>query len=583
MTSIRKSVAIAPEIGAFGSGEVSGPFYALPYGAYFTHTARRDAESIYATGSKRRQTAAYGRFSGSWQLDFVVDYAHIHIFEMIFDGHFVRRTTMTEEGHVVYEHKFTKENNTRVGHYVFCEKILNEVAGGDEGSDEVDLIKGAVAKSITITRSVSGSQMTVSLSGVYCDQEVRLGMLLTTDYTEPIGQLTQYSCMFVDEFGPDGYVKDVDSHSITLDMELGLIYNTCTPIATAYYEGKTTFSWNAQTYSNNPQKKFQLRQFSGGKDSDHMKPAIKEMGPMSHAYFVTYSESRRDTPIYSDCMDTINNSPYMFMAEAINSTVTSMTWPNGNGQKMMDVLSSIECNSIEITIRTTVAPPVEVTSADYVRIDEGNWSGAQAVVSAEGTTPEGWSSIPSMDYHLTSVQVDSLTDGNISASMPTGEYFTAYARDKYDIQSGMLKRFEVGDSASELSAAQIDGWVIVPRATPGRNAEITLDVLAGGTSLTHILSDVGEISGTNIFVGNDLGDPVTSETDGVTTYTYTPSTNFVLSGSSTEVVWPSGREGTRAEYLFYAVKGTVTRVGATGDYILNVVDQGIIKVWVDKV
>lgn len=298
MTAIRKSVAIAPETGAFASGETAGTFYALPYGAYFTHTARREAESIYATGSKKRQTAAYGRFSGQWQLDFNMDYTHIHILEMIFDGHFVRKVTSPDsgyyQGHQIYEHKFTKENNTRVKPFVFREKILNEMAGGYEGSDEVDLLKGCVAKSITISRTMSGSQMTISISGVYADQEVRLGSLESTDYTEPLGDLTQYSCMFMDELSDNGYVRDVDSHSITLDMEVGLIYNTCSPIATSYYEGKTTFSWNAQTYSNNPERKFQLRSFSGGKDSEHMWPAAKDMGPMDEAYFVTYSDSVRD-------------------------------------------------------------------------------------------------------------------------------------------------------------------------------------------------------------------------------------------------------------------------------------------------
>lgn len=586
MTSVRKSVSIAPETGEFGSGETAGTFYALPYGTFFSHTARRGAESIYATGSKMRQTAAYGQFAGQWSLNFVMDYAHINILEMIFDGHLARKlnrsVTVGGAEHVLYEHKFVKNNAGRVGHFVFCEKILNEIAGGDEGSDEVDLIKGAVASSITISRTMSGSQMHVEIQGVYCDQEVRLGGLESTDYVYPEGDLTQYSCMFMDGKENEDYVRDVDQHSISIDMEVGLIYNTCSPIATAYYEGKSKFAWNAQTYSNNPKKKFQLRSFSGGMDSDHMQPAAKQMGPMEEAYFVTYSDSVRDNLTYNGSLvAAIDGSEYMFEIKAIKSTVTSMTWQNGNGQKMMDVLSSVECNSIEITIRTDAAPnnaaSLEAGATDFTEVPEGNWARAQPVVSTEGVYPTGWS--PGEGTMLYNLKNQSIAA--VSYSMPENDYFIATTWEKDNIKSGMLKVITEGETQTDLDELAVDGWMIVPGNTPGKDPAVTLQVLMD-TPLSA--SGWTPYVSSNLTMAN-VSELYKTETEGDIQIKYSrPKIALSLVNGTTSVPAPAD-SADRKEYLFYIVKADLVKIlesNVLKKSILYVTDHGILKIWHDK-
>ena len=586
MTAVRKSFAIAPETGEIGSGVArDNIFYALPYGNFVTHSARRETESIFGTGSKKRQTATYGRFDGTWQLDYVFDYNQIYILEMIMDGHLVRKLSQTDSGgHYLYEHKFIKDNASRVKHFVGAVKILNEIAGGDEGSDECTIFKGMVAKTLTLTVTMSNSKMAISISGIYSDQETRLGVLTSTDYAQPTGKVSQYGCMFMDALQNDKYVKDVDQYSITIDLTTGLIHNTCSPIATQYLEDRTQFSWNAQTYSNNPQKKFQLRPNSGGKDSDHMRPAAKDVGPMAKAYFVSYSESVRDNSSYSGLVEAINGSENFIEIEAVDSTVATMTWPNGNGQKLMDILSSIECSEIIITIRTHTGPPASTPelvadAQEFTKVATGEWGASiqQTVTSVEGTTPGGWSNQVFVPFHVTN-QSETIGGSAVSVSMAAGVNFYANPREKYNIKSGMLKLIEEGDEAATLATKTIEGWMILPKSmqTSQTGQTYTLDSLT-----ENVLSDKGLITDTGVTVANEFVKTTTivdpSNPSTVVEEIYVPKITF----SGTTVTWPSGVTDPRITEMYYAVKGTISKKGTT--YILTVEDHGIVKLWIDRV
>ena len=387
MTAIRKSIVFAPEApdtvtgGGFASGlpdttftSASKQYCQFPPGTFFSHTGARQANSVYTTGSKRRAGAVYGNFSGTWNLSFPLDYNYLEPLEMIYeiqstadvtDDKFAPFTAIDDvgQGEAAYPsgstlRYFMKSNSNRVKSYVIREKILNHIAGGSVGSDEVTILKGCVAKSYNVTRSASGSQTNIEISGIYADQETKLGTLAATDYdmAQTMDGTAQYSCMFVDGIDDDDYVGDVDSHSFSVDNNANLVYNTCTPIAKQYYEGQTNYSWNAQTYSNDPQKKFKLRPNSGGMDSDHMKPMGKGLGPMTYATWATYTASRRDeTPTgtittSSSYVDAIRASDCSFVVCAKNSTVKSMTWQKGDGSKMMDSLSSVECDEIRLRV-----------------------------------------------------------------------------------------------------------------------------------------------------------------------------------------------------------------------------------------
>ena len=387
MTAIRKSVVFAPEY-EFGKGvpdmvemgieetQPTSPSYTYQYcqfppGTFISHTGARQAQSVYTTGSKRRAGAVYGSFSGSWNISFPFDYNYLEPLTMIFEmddtadatsDAFAPFTVLGTTSGTSYPtgstlRFFRKDNSKRVKSFVIREKILNEMAGGSTGSDEITTLKGCVAKSFNVTRSASGSQMNIEISGVYSDQETELGSLSATDYdmSATMDGLAQYSCMFMDGITDNDYVGDVDTHSFSIDNNANLVYNTCTPIAKQYYEGQTNVSWNAQTYSNDPEKKFKLRPNSGGFDSTHMQPMGKGLKPMTYATWATYTASMRDstpsgvTPS-STYVQAIQKSDCSIVVCAKNSTIKSMTWQKGDGSKMMDSLSSVECDEIRLRI-----------------------------------------------------------------------------------------------------------------------------------------------------------------------------------------------------------------------------------------
>lgn len=384
MTAIRKSIVFAPET-EFASGisnktkTISGTettvYCQFPPGTFISHTGARQAQSVYTTGSKRRAGTVYGNFSGTWNISFPLDYDYLEPLEMIYESigstdasdAFTPFTTLGSTSGTNYPagstlRYFMKVNTDRVKSFVIREKILNKMAGGPNNSDELTVLKGCVAKSINVTRSASGSQTNIEISGVYADQITTLGTLTSTDYdlSTTMDSLAQYSCMFVDGIADANYIGDVDSHSFSIDNNANLVYNTCTPVAKQYYEGQTNYSWNAQTYSNDPAGKFKLRPNTGGTsnglDTSHQsQPWGKGLAPMSYATWATYSASKRDsTPTgvtpSSSYVQAIQKSDYSFIACAKNSTVKSMTWQKGDGSKMMDSLSSVECDEIRLRI-----------------------------------------------------------------------------------------------------------------------------------------------------------------------------------------------------------------------------------------
>ena len=332
MTAIRKSYRIAPER-SFGSGEPkNGIWYEVPQGMYLSHSDSTQAASLYGTGAKIRQNTVYGPFQGSWNASFVMDFEHLEILSMIFD---VEDETYSAEKPYganravsgmtgVYDHVFRKHNSRRQPSYVIQERVLNIIAGGEY--DETVTLKGVLARNIQLARSTSGSQMAAEISGVFADKCTELHSEQQESFFTPVSDpLSQYSCMYMglnaDPADTDA-VEQVDSHSIQIETSVSLVYSTCSPIATGYFEDKTTFSWNASAYMNNPTKKFKLLSNSGGtldpKVGDSLKitdpdngrsyskqPMGKNLAPLEFVNFITYAESYRDeySAVYASRVD----------------------------------------------------------------------------------------------------------------------------------------------------------------------------------------------------------------------------------------------------------------------------------------
>ena len=203
MSAIRKAYLIAIEDG-FGTGvALNNEWHYLPQGCYLSHSDSTQASSLYGTGAKLRQNTIYGSFQGSWNSSFVMDYDHLELLSMLFDGvdnyPGVDAATAydmnTSLGGGVYEHKFRKINGRRQRSYVIKEYILNTIAGGTY--NEMTTIKGVLARNIQLARSTSGSQMAAEISGVFADKITELLTEMTLPYTAYSDPLTQYSCMYM--------------------------------------------------------------------------------------------------------------------------------------------------------------------------------------------------------------------------------------------------------------------------------------------------------------------------------------------------------------------------------------------------
>ena len=381
MTAIRKAYLIAPET-EFGSGEpIDGKWYVLPQGCYLSHSSSTQAQSLYGTGAKIRQNTIYGSFQGSWNASYVMDFNHLEMLSMIFDGNDNTADDTatdwdinTDNGDGTYAHTFRKYNNRRQRSYVIKERILNKIANGLY--NETTLIKGALARTLQMARSTSGSQMAVEMSGVYADKLTALDDDDPTTFFQPASDpLTQYSCMYMgldaDPEDEDA-IEQVDSHSIQIETAVSLVYSTCTPIATDYFEDKTTFAWNASAYMNNPTKKFKLLSNSGGTlepkigatntdgqairspdGTRALQPMGKNLAPLEYVNFITYADSYRDRyrSNYTSVVDAYEGSENVVRIQAINSTVKTSSTPKGDGSKLQDSLSSVECDEIIITVK----------------------------------------------------------------------------------------------------------------------------------------------------------------------------------------------------------------------------------------
>ena len=358
MTEIRKSIVFKKELGEFGSSTAKDSakdtkgWCLFPMGTHFSFTAARQAEGIYGAGNKFREAAAYGPFSGTWNLSFILDYDRLEPFEMIFEN-----VTYSKDNKTI---TFEKKNNSRVSHYAFRVKQMNRIAGGSEGSDEVTILTGCVAKQISISRSAQSSQATVEMNGSFANMETLLGKLDSTDYVSyPDGEeIAQYSCMFKGDANDSNYVADVDAHTVSVENAISYVYSTCKAFASNYFEGRTTIQWSAQTYSNDPKKKFRLLPNSGGMDSTHLSPMCKGLKPMSKVKFVSFSGTvckddggAKNSEYNEKIAEAIKASNYSFDIELNNSVVKSITYSKGEGGKMSDSLSSVDCSGIKITVK----------------------------------------------------------------------------------------------------------------------------------------------------------------------------------------------------------------------------------------
>ena len=339
---------------------------AVPPGSYFQNTHTRNTSKIYGTGSKFYEMASYGAINGSWEWTFPLTYEYLEPFLLVFEQYYTPAESNSNF------HEFRKSNASRVKSFSIRRKILNRVAGGPEGSDELDYVIGCVVKSIRISRSAGSSQANVTLSGSYSKDRIINGNLESTDYiTHNDGSLVEFGCLLYDNMPTlaqtqqEGFVKPetipyVDSLTIALDNGLGMIPVTCSPFSAGYYEGKSSFQFGMTTYANDPNR-VKKRAYSGGHMPTTGLPGAamtRGMKPLpiatvfsfdSNADVITDGSAGSNLELVGAPKDPVyrfidSDNAAMFTIE--DTIVKSITWSKGDGGRLMDQMSSAECKNI---------------------------------------------------------------------------------------------------------------------------------------------------------------------------------------------------------------------------------------------
>lgn len=361
MTSVRMSFVFAPERKFKEGKDEADKWIAPPPGSYFSNTGTRQTSAIYTTGSKKWETTAYGAYSGSWDWTFMLDYYYLEPLLLAFDsvnGKRWEKDIKSYEDLTASETStftFKKEKNGRVPSFTVRRKILHTIAGGP--TDEMVELKGCVVSSISFSRSSSSSQYQVQMSGTYATEEMTLGDLGETDYLPYDGELVEYSCVSIADNAEDGidnskYVANTDSISVSIQNNTNMVFNTCTPFATQYYEDRNQFQISTSCYSTDPQA-YKTRMYSGGYTNEKLKPMSKGLKPMEKMFIISFSEdpssargSTADEKISSAYLTSDNSVCF----EISKLVVKSMKWANGDGSKLTDSLSSVDCKDIVLKV-----------------------------------------------------------------------------------------------------------------------------------------------------------------------------------------------------------------------------------------
>lgn len=357
MTSVRMSFVFAPEREFKGGKNKDDKWIAPPPGSYFSSTGTRQTSAIYTTGSKKWETTAYGAYSGTWDWTFMLDYHYLEPLMLAFDTVNEKKwiDNPSYSNFTGGTYVFKKGKTGRVPSFTVRRKILHTVAGGD--TDELVELYGCVVNTISFSRSASTSQYQVQMSGTYANEKMTLGDLGVTDYQPYDGELVEYSCVSIaddasDDFAKSKYVANTDSISVSLQNNTNMVFNTCTPFATQYYEDRNQFQISTSCYSTDP-KAYKTRMYSGGYTNEKLKPMSKGLKPMEKMFISTFNEDCTEFEGTTDekLHEAFEASAKSLLFEINKIVVKSMKWVNGDGSKLTDTLSSVDCRDIVLTIK----------------------------------------------------------------------------------------------------------------------------------------------------------------------------------------------------------------------------------------
>lgn len=367
MTSNRMSFVFAVERRYRGGKHDRGDWLSPPPGSYFSSTGTRQTTPLYTTGSKKWDAVAYGGYEGTWEWTFMLDYNYLEPLALAFDT--VNDMYVADEiydnikDEETYTYTFRKNNCGRVPSFAVRRKILHRVAGGEK--DEMVELEGCLVTAISFSRSASTSQYQVQMSGVYANETMTIGKLESTDYEPHAGHLVEYTCVAfgeegnqsIDELYRPKIVAYTDSVSISIQNNVNTIHSTCSPFAQTYYEGRNHFQISTSCYSINPEH-YKTRMYSGGGDPSAREPMTKGLTPLKKMYIFSYDGAyvpKADTELgdYGLGIESaFKESERNLVFTLKDLVIKSMKWTNGDGGKLTDSISSVDCRDLVLIIKS---------------------------------------------------------------------------------------------------------------------------------------------------------------------------------------------------------------------------------------
>ena len=363
MTAIRKSVVFGRE-SKFKGG--ASDWIAPPPGTFISCGHNRTTSRINTTGSKTFDTMGFGQMTGSWEWSYTFDYDYLEPLLLAFEKYSCEPVT-DENGKEtgMYKHTFSKANNYRVGSFCIREKVLNVMAGGPEGSDEMVDRYGAVVKTIRFNKTSAEGPISVTQNGFYCDEKMQKGELTGTDFTVYDGHLAEFMCMFIgDEATADNYVAMTETLNVSLENNASAIPITCTPFAGGYHEGLTQIAFSTTAYSNDPSR-YKQRVYSGGFDNTALRPMSKNMAPIKRMILKSYNATVRDADGNIDLEKSIAGSTRSVTFIIDDCVIKSLTWQKGDGSKLQDQISSAECRNLTIEVVNDIS---DITKTNHHKV-----------------------------------------------------------------------------------------------------------------------------------------------------------------------------------------------------------------------
>lgn len=500
MTSVRMSFVFAPE-DEFKEGIGDKDWIAPPPGSYFSSTGTRKTSAIYTTGSKKWETTAYGEYSGTWDWTFMLDYHYLEPLMLAFDTVNGKKwvdnpsyETFTSNDHTFV---FKKGKTGRVPSFTVRRKILHTIAGGD--TDELVELYGCVVNTISFSRSASTSQYQVQMSGTYANEEMTLGDLGETDYEPYDGELVEYSCVSITDgaeygFEQSKYVANTDSISVSLQNNTNMVFNTCTPFATQYYEDRNQFQISTSCYSTDPTA-YKTRMYSGGYTNEKLKPMSKGLKPMEKMFISSFNGDCTEIEGTSDekLHNAFAGSSKSLLFEINKLVVKSMKWVNGDGSKLTDSLSSVDCRDITLTIKCdeggNTTPLFKNTMNSYTPKEEDTkgYEFESTIVTGASFMMYGGTTVPVIGT-VTLVQNEDVTEGENSSNEKMAALSSGY-------------EFMESATADVTNATRLDALVVEPNITdtvPG----LTIEQRTGDSIYIDISGEPTQIGNYYLFVFN---------------------------------------------------------------------------------